>query len=128
MKLSCKFFLDQDGRYVLGPGRMELLRSIEELGSLRKAAHKLGMSYRWAWGRLNDMEHALGVELLSHGGGAAKSLTRHAHELLAWYNKTERALAAQLEQAARECPAFIDAAKATPDATNAANVTGTTER
>ena len=111
MHLSFKLFLEDEGRYVLGPGRVELLRLVEELGSLRKAAQKQGMSYRWAWGRLKDAEKALGIELLTQTGipgeGKAKVLTPEARELLAWLAATERGLDQALEQALSGRPAFL---------------------
>lgn len=110
MNLSVKLFLEDQGKYILGPGRMELLRSVAELGSLRKAAQKLGMSYRWAWGRLNDVEKALGVSLLAQDpatGGKAKTLTVEARELLAWYDALEQRTAAILAKAAADFPGFL---------------------
>ena len=110
MNLSVKLFLEDLNKYVLGPGRVELLRSIEELGSLRKAAQKLGMSYRWAWGRLSDAEKALGVSLLAHdpaSGGKAKTLTPEARQLLAWYSAVEKEMADVLVRADENRPGFL---------------------
>ncbi len=39
-----------DEQLKLGAGRAQLLRLIDERGSLRKAAAEFGMSYRNAWG------------------------------------------------------------------------------
>lgn len=110
MNLSAKLFLEDCEKYVLGPGRVELLRSVKELGSLRKAAQKLGMSYRWAWGRLNDAEKALGVRLLAHderSGGKAKTLTAEAFELLAWYDSIDRHVKDILDNAVARQPEFL---------------------
>ncbi|MCL1939833.1 MAG: LysR family transcriptional regulator [Desulfovibrionaceae bacterium] len=110
MKLSVKLFLENENEYVLGPGRVELLRFVEELGSLRKAAQKLGMSYRWAWGRINDMEKALGVFLLAQdpaSGGKAKTLTAEARELLTWYNAIEKEMEGVFAKASAKCPGFL---------------------
>ncbi|MDR2892710.1 MAG: LysR family transcriptional regulator [Deltaproteobacteria bacterium] len=109
MQFSAKLFLENSGNYVLGPGRIELLRSIAELGSLRKAAQKQGMSYRWAWGRLRDAEKALGIALLTgDSSGKAKILTPEALELLTWFEQTEKAVAGVLAQADAERPGFLD--------------------
>lgn len=110
MNLSAKLFLEDREKYVLGPGRMELLRSVKELGSLRKAAQKLGMSYRWAWGRLNDAEKALGVRLLARDEtsvGKAKTLTAEALELLAWYDAIGKDVKAVLDNAVAGQPEFL---------------------
>ena len=55
------------GQELLGQGRVELLRRMAELGSLKKAAESMGMSYRLAWGRLKKMEEALGRPLVESG-------------------------------------------------------------
>lgn len=110
MNLSAKLFLEDCETYVLGPGRVELLRSVKELGSLRKAAQKLGMSYRWAWGRLNDAEKALGTSLLAHdktSGGKARTLTAEAHELLDWYDSIDKKVKTVLDNAVADQPAFL---------------------
>jgi molybdate transport system regulatory protein len=110
MKLLVKLFLEDRDRYVLGPGRVELLRSLEELGSLRKAAQKLSMSYRWAWGRLKNLEEALGIPLLIHepeSSGRAKVLTAEARELLIWYNAVEKEMADVFAKASAKCPGFL---------------------
>lgn len=117
MEFSCKLFLEDEGRFVFGPGRANLLRSIERLGSLHKAAQHLGMSYRRAWGRIKNLEQALDVELLRNepGMGNAKGLTDDARELLAWYTEYESRIAAVLEAAEASCPAFLRARCPVPD-------------
>jgi molybdate transport repressor ModE-like protein len=111
MKLSLKLFLEDNDSYVFGPGRAELLRSVVETGSLHKAAQKLGMSYRWAWGRLRNAEEALGIKLLSQdktaGKGNVKTLTPEARELLAWFNAIQEDLDAVLEKKIAGQPPFL---------------------
>ncbi len=51
-------------RVQLGHGRAQLLRAIDELGSIRKAAAQFGMSYRRAWGYLRELEAAAGFPFL----------------------------------------------------------------
>jgi len=117
MNLLVKLFLEDQNRYVLGPGRVELLRSLEELGSLRKAAQKLGMSYRWAWGRLKDLEEALNIPLLAYkpeSGGKAKALTAEARELLIWYNAVEKEMETVFAKALTKCPGFLKGPASNP--------------
>ncbi|MDR0882803.1 MAG: LysR family transcriptional regulator [Candidatus Adiutrix sp.] len=111
MKLENKLFLAENGQYLLGPGRMALLRATLELGSLYKAAQSLGMSYRWAWGRMRDSEKALGRALLTQDGpgrGRRKVLTPEAHELLIWYTSLEKSLDAVMTLAVDRAPAFLN--------------------
>ncbi|MDL2315936.1 LysR family transcriptional regulator [Desulfovibrio sp. OttesenSCG-928-A18] len=111
MRLSVKIFLEDNGEFVVGPGRLELLKAIDELGSLRKAAQKLGMSYRWAWGRLNRAEEELGRPLLVRTdepvGGRPMVLTPEAHELIAWFGKVEKYLQKTMREADKGMPEFL---------------------
>ena len=60
-----------------GHGRAQLLRAIDELGSIRQAAAQFGMSYRRVWGYLQELDEAAGFPFLErrvggwgHGGAA----------------------------------------------------------
>ena len=110
MKLVAKIFLEDQHKLILGPGRMELLQATEELGSLHKAAQAIGMSYRWAWGRLKTAEKELGVPLLTQEGasgrGKAKTLSDEARELLRWYKDLEKRVEAAMLEKSR--PAFLN--------------------
>ncbi len=111
MQLSVKIFLEHGGQYAFGPGRLELLKTIRDLGSLRKAAQKLGMSYRWAWGRLNNAEKELGKPLLVRTdepiGGRPMVLTPEALELIDWFAEVEKELHKALRQVDKSMPAFL---------------------
>ncbi|SEW35423.1 winged helix-turn-helix domain-containing protein [Chitinophaga arvensicola] len=60
----------------LGYGRMELLQKISELGSLRKAATAMKISYRQAWDFVDQMNKRTSQPLViferggKNGGGA----------------------------------------------------------
>jgi len=78
----------------IGPGKIALLEAIEASGSLSRAARALGMSYRRAWGLLDDLNRALREPVASAsvggtGGGGAK-LTRFGRALIAAYREVER--------------------------------------
>lgn len=63
-RLHLKLWLDHNDEELLGAGRVELLRRIGEMGSLKKAAESMNMSYRAAWGRIKRTQAALGVDLI----------------------------------------------------------------
>src|SRR5256886_5304276 len=75
----------------LGRGRAQLLRLIDERGSLRRAAAEFGMSYRNAWGYLQELERAAGFQFVERGpGGGPRSgmrLTADGRRFLARYRK-----------------------------------------
>jgi N-terminal domain of molybdenum-binding protein len=103
MKTLLKLFVTKDDDdYILGPGRIRILRLVGEHGSLRKAAHSMGMSYRWAWGRIKKAEEAIGVPLLTDNPASnlkVKKLTRDAWEIIDWFSRTEDDLKKVLKQA-----------------------------
>ncbi len=91
MNVKLKLWIEKEGEPVFGDGRYELLRLIDETGSMNKAAKELKMSYRKAWGDIKLMEERLGIVLVEtatggKGGGGAR-LTQEAHELLGKYDE-----------------------------------------
>ena len=60
LKAKTKLWFTENGKTVIGAGRAELLRTIDEERSLRKASSKLGISYKHAWIMLKKMNEALG--------------------------------------------------------------------
>jgi len=85
-EIKFKIWLEKDKDIVMGLGRDKLLREIDRLGSISKAAKEVGMSYKKAWSFIKTMEDRLGVKLIEtqrggkQGGGAR--LTDDARELL----------------------------------------------
>jgi molybdate transport system regulatory protein len=75
----------------LGAGRAQLLSLIDERGSLRKAAAEFGMSYRNAWGYLQELEQAAGFRFVERTPGAGPRsgmrLTPAGRDFLACYQK-----------------------------------------
>ena len=89
VQVRSKVWLEAQGRPVLGPGRQELLRAVEEQGSISSAARLLNITYRKAWGQIKAMEARLGLPLVTKqtggkGGGGAR-LTAEAKDLLSRY-------------------------------------------
>lgn len=94
LRIKSKVWLEASGRMIFSDGRLELLEAVEELGSLRQAARRLGMSYRAAWGLLKVTEGALGAPLLDvriggRAGGGAR-LTARARGLVRRFRRVKR--------------------------------------
>jgi len=74
-----------------GGGKIELLKLVGEYGSIQKAADRMKMSYRHAWGRIKDMEKDTGTPLVlsKRGGmnGGRTTLTPQAEELVSIYDE-----------------------------------------
>lgn len=82
MKIHAKIWLETDnGKLLLGEGRLDIFRAVERTGSLSAAARELGMSYRAVWGKVRSTEKRLGVRLIeTEAGGHDRGGTRLTDE------------------------------------------------
>jgi molybdate transport system regulatory protein len=93
---SFKFWIELEGRRVLGKGGVAILEQIKKEGSISKAAKKLGMSYRYAWNYLDEVREIVGEPIIDtskggKGGGGTK-LTELGEYLLSEYNRINKIL------------------------------------
>lgn len=63
-EVKLHIWLEKDKGVYFGCGRYELLQLINELGSLKLASEKMGISYRGAWGKIKKTEEIIGRELI----------------------------------------------------------------
>jgi molybdate transport system regulatory protein len=54
---------------LFGPGAQELLRGVDNTGSLSRAANHMGMSYSKAWRMVDEIERGLDTRLLKRQAG-----------------------------------------------------------
>ena len=106
VQVRSKVWLEAQGRPVLGPGRLELLKYIDEQGSISRAARLLKITYRKAWGQIKAMEGQLGLPLLEKqaggsGGGGAR-LTPEARNLLSKYFRLAEGIEEEVDRRFRE--------------------------
>lgn len=82
--LRLRVWIEQENEIYIGIGSTLLLQHIEKLGSLRKAAEELGMSYRRAWGRLKSAEQRIGKPLVekTKGQGQRFNLSPYGKEIM----------------------------------------------
>ena len=82
--LRLRVWIEQKEETYIGIGSTLLLQHIEKLGSLRKAAEELGMSYRRAWGKLKKAEARIGQPLVEKikGQGQRFSLTPKGKDIM----------------------------------------------
>ncbi|QGY40970.1 LysR family transcriptional regulator [Pseudodesulfovibrio cashew] len=82
--LRLRVWIEQENDLYIGIGSTLLLQHIEKLGSLRKAAEALGMSYRRAWGKLKSAEERIGQPLVekTKGQGQRFNLSPFGKELM----------------------------------------------
>ena len=88
------YLLGDDGHRVFGPGPVDLLERVGELGSLRAAAMEMGMAYTKATRLVRDAERAFGFPLTERTvggtGGGGSRLTSEALDLIERYRAFER--------------------------------------
>ncbi len=92
-KLHSKISVDEN---VIGRGKVELLRLVQESGSINGAAKAMGINYRRAWFLLETLQLCFEEPLYTtERGGAAQGgtkLTKLGDELVARYATHSRAL------------------------------------
>jgi len=105
LQVKSKVWLEANGRFIIGEGGITLLEAIDRLGSIQKAARRLGWSYRHTWGYLKNMERNGGMQFVvaRHGGtaGGGTTLTPDGVKLLREYRRFQRALQATAKKQSR---------------------------
>ncbi len=102
MKPIVRFRVDFTEACSLGPGKIDLLESIQRTGSLRQAAQALGMSYRRAWLLLDGLnrsfiEPASTASIGGQGGGGV-TLTPFGLEIIRSYRAAAQAIETVAQQ------------------------------
>jgi len=87
IRFNYKIWLSTDkDEGILGDGKWQILKAIEEHGSLKAATRALGITYRRTWGDLKKIEEMLGFPILEkeRGGkeGGKSSLTPEGRKLV----------------------------------------------
>jgi molybdate transport system regulatory protein len=74
----------------IGPGKVTLLESIRDTGSISAAAREMGMSYKRAWVLLDSINQAFTEPVVTAapgGAGGGATLTPFGAEVLERYNR-----------------------------------------
>jgi len=72
LRLNYKIWLETSERKgILGDKKCELLKAIDETGSLNDAMKKLNLTYRKTWDNLRKIEQELGFSLIKPTRGGA---------------------------------------------------------
>ena len=95
-KTRIKLRLEYDSPLVLGPGKIELLSLIDQLGSISAAGRAMKMSYKRAWSLVEEMNAAFAEPLVDSSRGGAKgggaSVTPNGQKVLHHFRALEALL------------------------------------
>jgi molybdate transport system regulatory protein len=89
-RVKSKIWIEnEEGKLVIGSGRVKILEAILEVGSMNKAARKLRQPFRAVWGKIKSTEERCGFKIVE-SSSAGTTLTPEGFELLHSYNKFRR--------------------------------------
>jgi molybdate transport system regulatory protein len=101
MEIKSKIWFENENGVVISQGRIQLLRLIQQTGSLNKAAKEMGLSYQKAWKLIESSNKATDKPLVetkiggNNGGGS--QLTDYGKFLIETYDLINK-----------ECWLFLD--------------------
>jgi molybdate transport system regulatory protein len=93
MEAKTKVWLAEDGKPIIGGGKVELLKVIDQEKSLRKACMKMDISYKHAWNVLNNMSERLGKDVVTTirgGKNQGTFLTDEGRRLIKEYEMNKK--------------------------------------
>lgn len=105
--LNFKIWLSTpEGKGIMGDGKWQILKAIEQHGSLKAATKALGLTYRRTWGDLKSIEEEFGFPLLekSRGGadGGKMELTPKGKTLVQAFDALHQKVDVFMDEAFRE--------------------------
>jgi len=81
----------EEGEGILGDGKWQILKAIEEHGSLMTATEAMGLTYRRTWGNLKKIEKILGIRIIEKTrggtGGGKTRLTEDGRRLVTAFDR-----------------------------------------
>jgi molybdate transport system regulatory protein len=75
---------NEEGKLIMGSGRLRILEAIKETGSMNKAAKKLKQPFRAVWGKIKATEERCGFTVVKTTQSGSE-LTKEGQELLSRY-------------------------------------------
>ncbi len=86
-RIKSKIWVEnEEGKLVIGTGRVRILEAIIEAGSINKAALKLKQPFRAVWGKIRATEERCGFRIVETSRSGSR-LTPEGLELLDAYNR-----------------------------------------
>ena len=93
-KIKSRIWIETKNSVLLGEGRVQLLKAIEETGSLSKAAKKLHISYKKAWNLIDSVNKSakkpVTINSIGGKGGGGAKLTPYGKSLIIAFDEINK--------------------------------------
>ncbi len=86
MDVDFKLLLTNNGDAIISKGKYQLLKEVDEHGSLNAAAKNMGLSYKKAFSYIKSIEENLGENVLIRTPGKASVLAPKGVEIIEMYD------------------------------------------
>lgn len=90
-KIKSRVWIEYDNHVLLGEGRVQLLKAIDETGSLSKAAKSLNLSYKKAWNLIDSVNKSakkpVTINSIGGKGGGGAELTQYGKSLISVFDE-----------------------------------------
>ena len=84
---SSQWIVDEDDNIIIGHGRAEILRNIEQTGSINQTAKVMKMSYKAVWSKIKATEKHLDTRIVHTDRKEGSRLSREGKDLLEKYRR-----------------------------------------
>jgi molybdate transport system regulatory protein len=93
-KIKSRIWIESEDKVLLGEGRVHLLKAIQEMGSLSKAAKSLHISYKKAWQLLDSVNKSakkpVTINSIGGKGGGGAELTEYGKSLVLVFDEINK--------------------------------------
>ncbi|MFT4698491.1 MAG: molybdate transport system regulatory protein [Flavobacteriaceae bacterium] len=101
-KIKSRIWIETKNNVLLGEGRVQLLKAIEETGSLSKAAKTIKISYKKAWNLIDSVNKSakkpVTINSIGGKGGGGAELTPYGKSLVTAFDEINKNCWAFLDQ------------------------------
>ena len=87
---SSQWIVDEHDNIIIGHGRAEILKNIEQTGSINQTAKVMKMSYKAVWSKIKATEKHLDTRIVHTDRKEGSRLSREGKELLEKYRRLKK--------------------------------------
>ena len=87
---SSQWIVDEHNNIIIGNGRAEILKNIEQTGSINQTAKAMKMSYKAVWSKIKATEKYLDTRIVHTDRKEGSRLSKEGKELLEKYRRLKK--------------------------------------